>query len=107
MPDQRNIVSREDFLAHVAENKHAHDAILTELKVTNEELVRHREEEERMRLTVFGNGDVGIAERLRAVERSIASAHKLFWLLAPTAILAAAGLVSQAVIGYLRMSNGK
>ena len=81
----------EEMGEHIAENKDAHKTI------TNTLLAHTEQEEDRWKL-LFGNGDVGLFEQVRQVQKWQAARSKGEWILFATV----AGLVAKALLEALR-----
>jgi len=83
----------DDFQGHKEENMEAHESI-------RDELVRHYKDEREQARVIFGNGEAGIFERLRNVERFCAQATWLIKIQVAAMVLGAGAMVWELVMAY-------
>jgi len=93
---------RAEFREHVAENTRSHDKLMVEVHANVMESKRHREEEEKMRLAIFGNGKRGLAEDVRNLKDIMASVKKLGLALLTTAVISMSALLWMVVQDYIQ-----
>lgn len=63
-----------------------------------------REKVDKMFHLLTGNGEVGLAERVRNVERFVLNQKKLAWLVIPWLVLGSIAMIAQTVLDFLTRS---
>lgn len=83
-----------EFKGHVKENITAHNRIYVEL-------AEHGKEEKEVRKLIFGNGEVGVLERLRDLEEIASAGKKIAMALVISVVIASGSFLAGMVIWYI------